>query len=229
VKPLVLLLLLAEAHSGSPTYWWSCAERPTNAFADRAAAHLADAGFKVLDRCDELSAPVHKSYHSAQLASWQLINLGNAVEADQVVSGLVKTTRLPDIPNLGLTGFRAELTLTVTDVAAGKTLSETTLTAEGYDNDPGLARKAATDILWVQLPELRPTRKAAPSATLSVESVPTRRLREVLAALRKTDGVSSARLASLTRDGATFELSPAAGREAAMQTITALGLSAGAP
>lgn len=225
MKSLVLLLLLAEAHSGTPSFWWSCGDRPENGFAERTASHLSDAGFKVLDRCDQLDAPVHKSYHKAELAAWQLVNLGSVADADQVVSGVIKIRKLTGVPELGLIGVGATLELTVTDVKAGKAVSQTTLTAEGYDNDPALARKAAMDILWIQLPQLRPSAKVVAHANMRVTHLISSRIREALDALRKTKGVSAARVASLTRSGATFEVYPVHALDAATQTLTALGLT----
>ena len=215
------LLVSETLPDGTSVFWWACGERHETAVADRLTPQLERLGLAILDRCDGLPAPIHKSYRHADLKDHDVINLGNALGVGRIIAGSARFVTKAPLDDLGLVHVEGTLTLVPWDLDTEKAGAKVEVTADGFDHDPTRAWQRAGDILLARiapsLPVLAERPKAAPVATLHVRVDKLARpvdLDGVLKSLAAVPGVQHVTMLELTKSGALLAVEPPDARAA---------------
>ena len=215
------LLVTEVLPDGTAVFWWGCGERHETAVADRLTPQLERLGLAILDRCDGLPAPIHKSYRHGPLKDNELINLGNALGVSRVIAGTVRFTTKAPLEALGLVHVAGELSLVAWDLDTEKPGARADVTADGFDHDPVRAWQRAGDVLLAKvassLPALAERPKAAPVPTLRVRVERLGRpadLDAVVRSLGEVPGVRRVTMSELTKGGAVLTVDPPEARAA---------------
>lgn len=229
-RETVLLLLAERTTDGTEQWWWSCSERQPQPVSDRLGPQLSQLGAKVIDRCDVLESPIHRTYHQPELEPHQIVNLGNVVGATRVVWGTARLANAQPIRDLGLHQVEATLTLTATDLETEKAVASLTATVHGFAHDAEAARQRAQELLLARLlPRLGElTHRAGPTTVASAQlriTLPKHgELAAITAAVRALPDVSMARPAELRAADVLLEVRPATARPAVEALLRARGL-----
>ena len=226
-----LMLLTEHQPNGDVLYWWHCGERQPQPFSDRLAPHLTRLGLRVIDRCDKLETPIHKSFQKPDLKPFQQANLGNALEAKRLITGALHLTTKPAVATLGLAHVEAAVTLEISDLDSGDRLGTLSHVGHGFDSDAHIAGQRALDILLarvlVSVPDVFKQRATAPTSTTRVRLRGVARPTDLDAQIARARAVTSVRAVTvleLTRRGALLRVDPPAAAAAGVRALTAAGV-----
>ena len=228
------ILLLAEYDlGGQAAFWWSCEERPALPVTDRLAPQLENAGLRLIDRCEELASPIHKSYHLASLKAHQVVNLANALGAKRVLSGAMRLSRKEGVPSLGLERVEAQLDLSATDPETGESMGALSLKANGFASTTEDARARALELLLARaIPRLERLVKRASAEgkrrlLIRLEGFDRPgQLDEHVRTLQKRKGIRSATLVEIRKKAGVIAVEPRTAAELALRHLRSAGLQA---
>ena len=212
--PTTVLLVTERIETGEKRFWWNCEARQEQPFSDELSPQLSRLGLTVVDGCDGLEAPIHKSYHRPTLMQHDVVNLGNALEARRMVYGEARFSRGKDHPRLGLVHVKLTVVLRGYDLQMERALGPLERHADGYAPTLAGARAKAVQLavasLVEDLPELTrtPKRQQAPALNMRLPTANPMERRARLQALRGVAGVKRVVLRELTREHVVVSISP---------------------
>jgi hypothetical protein len=235
-------LPLVTVQDGSQvSAWWATGQRPQLSSLERGLLEaLQERQAPVLDPTGVQDSPrISRIYRSPALSPANAVNLAGLYRVDHVLTGVISVASGQGPAASGLVGTEARAAVSLRAVPSGTVLLEVEMTRQGFDADPEVARRRATEALGQDLADLVAGALESARAPVGVERTEPflmvaglwdrGSLRQVEIVLERQVGVQEARLAWLAEGVAAFDINPAKEEPAATIVSLARALVGAAP
>jgi hypothetical protein len=213
----VLILVSEQWNSDPANYWWKCsATLPAMPVADRLAQALSAAKFKVINRCETARVRIHKSYHRANLKTFQISNLGTAMGLRKVIWGKIQLQQRPKNKALNLHHVEATLDMSLFNPQKELSIGRLSVQAHGFHRDFDRAKSLAGESLVARFLDqmeklIKPKQAPIQRTVLEVWVEQLQRLSDLdnlLHGLRQVAAVKSATIKELSHTLSILQIQP---------------------
>ena len=218
-KNNTLMLISTAESNGNVSFWWRCDAQPQPVMNERIGAILTEKKNPAVFGCKAFEAPPHRSYHRAQLRSYQQYNLANTAGAKRLIAGQLQYQTHEAVADLGLFHQSATLTLTSYDVQSERQLGTISVRGDGFGHTASATRKQVDNAILSQLNQQKHNLLAkapvqfAPKLRIRVDGLHTPgQLTTIMETIRAVTGVRKVLIDQLRRATAVLRIEPQSAR-----------------